>query len=101
MAHRFDARSRFLPGATKKVGSMHKEINDWPQLIRSARVSLRPPLFASLLLALQAAFIPTTRAETSHSPVIQTSTTQANTLTPGAQQVTTLEKGDSAAREIS
>ena len=80
---------------------MHKEINDCPQLCRSARMSLRLPLFVSLLLALQSAFIPTTRAETSHTPVVQTSTTQANTLAPGAQQVTSLERGDSATREIS
>ena len=64
-------------------------------------MSLRLPFFVSLLLALQSAFIPTTRAETSHSPVVQTSTTQASTLAPGAQQVTSLEKGDSATREIS
>lgn len=64
-------------------------------------MSLRLPFLVSLLLALQSASIPTTRAETSQSPVAQTSTTQANTLAPGAQQVTSLEKGDSAAREIS
>lgn len=80
---------------------MHKEINDCPRLSRTARMSLRLPLFVSLLLALQSAFIPTTRAQTSQSPIAQTSTTQANTLAPDAQQVTTLESGDSATREIS
>jgi CHAT domain-containing protein/uncharacterized DUF497 family protein len=62
---------------------------------------LRVPLFVSLLVALQSASIPTTRAETSQTPVAQTPTTQANTPAPGAQQATSLEKGDSATREIS
>lgn len=80
---------------------MHRETSDCPQLSRPNRMSLLLLLSVSLLLAPQSAFITTMRAETPQTPFVQTSTTQANTPAPDAQQVTTLERGDSATREIS
>jgi CHAT domain-containing protein/Tfp pilus assembly protein PilF len=98
MARRFDARSRSPSGPAAKVGSMHRGINVRTRFSRRTRVSLRLSPFVSLVLALQPALVPTTRAHASRTPAAQTPTEQTNA--PDAQPITTLAKGDPAAREI-
>src|ERR1043166_5239260 len=80
---------------------MHRGVNVRTRFSRRTRVSLRLSPFVSLLLALQPALIPAARAKPSQTPAAQTPTAQTNATASGAQPITTLAKGDSAAREIS
>jgi CHAT domain-containing protein len=65
------------------------------------RMSVRPALVLSLLLSLPAALVPITRAASYHTSVLYALSPQSNTLTQSAREITTLEKGNSVAREIS
>jgi CHAT domain-containing protein/Tfp pilus assembly protein PilF len=55
----------------------------------------------SLLLSSPAAHSESIRAKTSHTPLIQTSASQANATTDSAQEIVTLESGKPVEREIS
>ena len=80
---------------------MHRQIiGRVRRLSRPARRGLRLFLLLSLLLSPQAAHGTDIRATTSHTPLIQTSTSQANATTNGAQEILALEAGKTVEREI-
>lgn len=80
---------------------MHKQIiGRVRRLSRPARRGLRLSLLLSLLLSPQAAHGTDIRATTSHTPLMQTSASQANATTDGAQEIIALEAGKTVEREI-
>ena len=80
---------------------MHRQIiGRVRRLSRTARGGLRLSLLLSLLLSPQAARGTDMRATTSHTPLMQTSASQANATSDSAQEIIALEAGKTVEREI-